>query len=43
LEGKNANVKTAAILSGTQSEELLRNAQPDFMLNNLKELIDIIG
>lgn len=43
LEGKNAKVKTAAILSGTQPEELLRNAQPDFILNSLKELIDIIG
>src|SRR6185369_18065498 len=43
LEGKNANVRTAAILSGTQSEEVLRNAQPDFILNNLMELMDIIG
>jgi len=43
LEGKNAKVGTAAILSGTQPEELLRRAHPDFILNNLEELIDIIG
>jgi pyrophosphatase PpaX len=42
LEGKNANVKTAAILSGTQSEEILRKAQPDFILNNMKDLIGIV-
>ncbi|HEV8514048.1 MAG TPA: HAD family hydrolase [Cyclobacteriaceae bacterium] len=43
LEGENAKVRTAAILSGTQPEELLRSAHPDFILNNLEELIDIIG
>lgn len=43
LEGKNANVKTAAILSGTQPEEHLRSAHPDFMLSRLDELITIIS
>jgi phosphonoacetaldehyde hydrolase len=43
LEGKNARVKTAAILSGTQPEEVLRKVKPDFILNNMEELIDIIG
>jgi len=43
LEGKNAKVKTAAILSGTQPEELLRSACPDFILNKLEELVDVIS
>jgi phosphonatase-like hydrolase len=42
LEGKNAGVKTAAILSGTQSESVLRKYNPDFIINNLTELKEII-
>ncbi|MEJ0031943.1 MAG: HAD family hydrolase [Bacteroidota bacterium] len=37
-EGKNANVMTAAILSGTQEEDLLRNEKPDFVIKSLGEL-----
>ena len=43
LEGKNAKVRTAAILTGTQSDEILRSAGPDFIINKLGDLIDIIN
>lgn len=42
LEGKNAGIKTAAILSGTQSESVLRKYDPDFIINKLTELKEII-
>lgn len=42
MEGKNAGVKTVAILSGTQGEKEIRNYQPDFVINKLVELKDII-
>lgn len=42
-EGKNAGVKTAVLLSGTQSEDELRRHNPDYILNSLIELKDIIN
>jgi phosphonatase-like hydrolase len=41
-EGKNAGVKTVAILSGTQPESQLRDEQPDFIIERLTELRDIV-
>ncbi len=41
-EGKNANVATAVILSGTQSKDKLIAAKPDFVLEGLEEILDII-
>ena len=41
-EGKNANVMTAALLSGTQNESVLRKENPDFVLKSLGELIQIV-
>ncbi len=41
-EGKNANVITAVILSGTQTKEELMKETPDFILNNLNEIKNII-
>jgi len=40
-EGKNAGVKTAVILSGTQSKEILLTAGPDFVLTSLADLKSI--
>ncbi len=41
-EGKNAGVKTVAILSGTQDEEEISKQQPDFTIRQLSELKEII-
>ncbi len=41
-EGKNANVMTAALLSGTQPETLLRKENPDYVLKSLNELKQIV-
>jgi len=41
-EGKNAGVMTAALLAGTQSEEDLKKANPDFVLSTLTDLKKII-
>ncbi len=41
-EGKNAGVNTAVILSGTQPEEQLRAARPDFVIDRLSEIKLII-
>ncbi len=41
-EGKNACVKTAVILAGTQPENILRAENPDYVIHNLSELRDII-
>ncbi|MBL0023607.1 MAG: HAD-IA family hydrolase [Saprospiraceae bacterium] len=41
-EGQNANVLTAVILSGTQPEEWLLKAKPDFVLRSLSELKNIL-
>jgi HAD superfamily hydrolase (TIGR01549 family) len=37
-EGRNANVMTAALLSGTQPEEVLRKEKPDYVLKRLGDL-----
>jgi HAD superfamily hydrolase (TIGR01549 family) len=41
-EGKNANVMTAALLSGTQPETLLRKENPDYVLKSLADLKTIV-
>lgn len=40
-EGKNARVKTAVILAGTQPENILRAENPDYVIHNLSELRNI--
>jgi HAD superfamily hydrolase (TIGR01549 family) len=42
-EGKNAGVKTAVILSGTQAEEKLKLENPDFIITRLTELILLLN
>lgn len=41
-EGKNANVLTAALLTGTQSEDVLRKEKPDYVIKSLSELKTIV-
>lgn len=41
-EGKNANVLTAAIFSGTQDKNEIMKENPDFTISSLKELKDIV-
>jgi HAD superfamily hydrolase (TIGR01549 family) len=41
-EGKNANSKTAAVVAGTQPELMLRQANPDFILKSLGDVVDIV-
>ena len=41
-EGKNAGVKTAVILSGTQASGMLRNENPDYILDSLSDIKEII-
>jgi HAD superfamily hydrolase (TIGR01549 family) len=41
-EGKNANVMTAALLSGTQAEGILRKENPDYVIKSLSELNTIV-
>ena len=41
-EGKNANVMTAALLSGTQPEDALRKEQPDYVISRLSDLTSIV-
>lgn len=43
LEGKNAGVKTVAILSGTQEEKEILKQNPDFIIHHLRELKGIVG
>lgn len=40
--GKQANVKTAAILTGYQSRNILAKANPDFILENMKQVLEIL-
>ena len=42
MEGKNANVKTAVILSGTQDENELLRCDPDYVLHSLMDLKEIV-
>jgi phosphonatase-like hydrolase len=41
-EGKNAGAVTASILSGTQPEEKLRKEKPDFVIQRLEEIKQLI-
>lgn len=41
-EGKNANVMTAALLSGTQPESVLRKENPDYVIKSLGDLRSIV-
>lgn len=41
-EGKNANVMTAVVLSGTQPESVLRDEKPDYVIKSLIELKGIV-
>ena len=41
-EGRNANCWTVAVLTGTQSEETLRQAKPDFVLSSVENLMDVL-
>lgn len=41
-EGKNANVKTVGILSGTQHKDLLLEAKPDFLISKIDEVIEVV-
>ena len=42
LEGKNAGVKTVAVLSGTQDEKEIIKQKPDFIIHHLVELKEIL-
>lgn len=41
-EGKNAGSITAVVLAGTQVESTLRQANPDFILTSLSDLVSIL-
>jgi phosphoglycolate phosphatase-like HAD superfamily hydrolase len=41
-EGKNAGVKTAVVLTGTQSRSDLERNYPDFIFNDINEIIQIL-
>ena len=41
-EGKNAGVKTAGVLTGTQKKEELEKFNPDYILNDIRELLLIL-
>lgn len=42
-EGKNAGVKTAGVLSGTQTKKVLAQANPDYLIKEIIELEQIIN
>jgi phosphonatase-like hydrolase len=42
-EGRNALVKTAAILSGTQQESVIREAKPDYVITDLMAVITLLA
>lgn len=41
-EGKNAGVRTAVIMSGTQSSTLIKNEQPDFICETLSQVVALL-
>lgn len=41
--GKNAKVHTCAVTYGYRSQEILKKESPDFMINNISELLDIVN
>lgn len=42
-EGRNAGVWTVAVLTGTQGEERLRSASPDFVLSSVADLPNLLS
>ena len=42
-EGKNAGCRTVAVLTGTQTEETLKSANPDFILDSVARLPELLG
>ena len=42
-EGKNAGAPTGVILSGTQPEQMIREAQPDYILKTLADVMSILS
>jgi phosphoglycolate phosphatase-like HAD superfamily hydrolase len=42
-EGRNAGAWTAAVLTGSQSEEVLRMARPDFLLPSIREVVGLFA
>jgi phosphoglycolate phosphatase-like HAD superfamily hydrolase len=42
-EGKNAGTWTAAVLSGTQTKYILKDAGPDFVLRSVVDVPTIFG
>lgn len=42
-EGKNAGCWTVAVLTGTQTVECLREKNPDFIINSVKELPNLLS
>ncbi|MFC2143191.1 HAD family hydrolase [Candidatus Aenigmatarchaeota archaeon] len=41
-QGKSVGVKTAGVPLGIQSEKILRKANPDYIIHNMRELIEIV-
>ncbi len=41
-EGKNANILTAMVLTGTQGKEALGDVMPDYIFNSVKEVIEVL-
>lgn len=41
-EGRNAGAQTVAILAGTQPDDILFQANPDFLCRNLREILALI-
>jgi len=42
-QGKQAGVRTVAVSWGFQDRELLANEEPDFIIDNPRQLLDIVG
>ena len=41
-EGKNAGCWTVSVLTGTQTREFIEESNPDFMINSIADLPDIL-
>jgi len=42
-EGKNANVNTAMVLTGTQTVANLKNIKPDYIFESIKDLRKVLS
>ena len=42
MEGKNAGCWTVAVLTGTQTREMLKEENPDFIINSVHDLPDVL-